>query len=157
MSLPTPYYIDGDEGKYLGASHSSTWAYEPLQRASQPEDFFYEVGELIVEDIAVYCAGRQENETGGFISPSFSLADIAVIKSDGGQVVREEFSLCVDAYVRGQQKSVESLAACNSTDEDIKFMKQNIFAAKQVAAELEAITTKRPYSKLPRFTVEAVL
>jgi hypothetical protein len=108
MSLPTVYQIFNDNGEAIGRCQTHIWSWYPIVKTAQPEAFAVEVAGLLLDDIAVYCAGQQANAP----NPKFKLEDVASLTSAGGTLSRAEFP---DAL---KSLAVETLAS-------IGFLKDN--------------------------------
>ncbi len=91
MSAPTVYEIFNDNSQKLGSCQTQTWSWFPVLKKSQPKQFALEVAVLLIDDIAIYCAGQQKNVS----TPKFKLEDVASLKSDGGELTRAEFPVAL--------------------------------------------------------------
>jgi len=144
MSAPNPCVLKDDDGRVLSRFESVLWSWQPLSRKYDEAGFLCAVGEFLAIDIAAYCAGQLENCP----NPTFALPDIALIELEGGKVAREEFALCLDAYIQSQQDCIEQLKAILPAGEaDFGDLPENIASAEQVKAALEAIQQK--HSSIP--------
>lgn len=94
MSAPTVYEIFNDNSQKLGHCQTQILSWFPVLKKSQPEQFALEVAELLIDDIAIYCAGQKKNVP----TPTFKLEDVASLKSVGGEMTRAEFPAALTRF-----------------------------------------------------------
>ncbi len=100
MSLPTLYEVFNAAGVRLGTSQPEAWSWWPTSKEHNPRGFGVEVAELLVQDLAPYCAGQQASDP----NPRFGLSDVWSLRSEGGELTRPEFPEALHNYAEGMDR-----------------------------------------------------
>lgn len=111
-----------------------------------PVDFACEVAAQLVDDIAVYCSGQQENAP----VPTFKLEDVAVLKSGGGKMMRHEFPDALKTLAEQMDREIAELQGLpynqETQDEIETYLKPRKNAAIGLAQTFAEIIATKPAS-----------
>ncbi len=127
------FHFKNDEGKILG---TIGWPDKArVSRYFQKELFDVEIGDALVRAVSFDCPG-----------PAFTLADIAAVGYGDEWVAREEFSVCIAAFMDTEEAKKDfTLAHCQTEAEETALLQahQETMESAQLAqgifAEIDAV------------------
>lgn len=143
MSMPTFYTIYNDAGQKIGTSIASVFRMFAISKKSQPDDFACEVAKILLDDISVYCSGKQKNAP----TPAFRLEDVAALKSEGGKLTRKEFPQALRTFAERMDQATADPAMEKEIETYFKPRKAAALSLAQRFADIIAarsVSVKKP-------------
>ncbi len=145
MSMPTFYTIYNDAGQRIGTSRTSVFRMFAISKKSQPDEFSCEVAKLLIDDIAVYCSGKQKNAP----TPAFRLEDVAAMKSEGGELTRQEFPQALRTLAERMDQAAADPAMAKDIETYFKPRKAAALSLAQRFADIIAAQTASSQKPTP--------